>query len=172
MKTTILLLAIVLAMPPVTHAAESATEPSSITAKLLEEVHALRLAIQKSNAINAAVLITVELTKMANMKVENLELGMEQVMSDLMELDDLITSDSARLRDVTDKISTLMGHTEAFDLKTEQASLQDMVQRSSRKRTVLLEKQSNMRLQLEGEQSRFSTLQDRLKALEGGTVIH
>lgn len=171
MKKTTLLLAIVLAMASVAYAADSSAESSGITMKLLEEVHALRLAIQKTSTANATALITVELTKMANQKVEYLEQGLEQIKSDISELDDLIASDSAKLREVTEKLSAPLGNQETSDLRQEQSSLQDMVQRNSRKRNVMLEKQSNLQMQLGREQSKYSSLQDRLKSLESGMDV-
>lgn len=171
MKKSALLLTIVLVMASVAYAADYSGESSGITMKLLEEVHALRLAIQKSSAANSTALITVELTKMANQKVEYLEQGLEQAKSDISELDDLITSDSAKLREVTEKLSGPLNNQEASDLRQEQASLQDIVQRNSRKRNAMQDKQSNLQMQLGREQSKYSLLQDRLKSLEAGIDV-
>jgi peptidoglycan hydrolase CwlO-like protein len=170
MRKTILLMAILMVVAPGAYAVDYPAEPSDISGKLLEEVHALRLAIQKSNSINSTVLITVELTKMANLKVENLEQGIEQIKSEVAELDEQIASDSAKLRESAENPSVTLSNQEAADLKTEQANLQEVVQRNTRKRNTLLEKQNNLQAQLGREQSRLTALQDRLKNLEAGVA--
>lgn len=168
MKSSIRILGILLSLASGVSAADCSPESSVITTKLLDEVHALRLAIEKTSTTNATALIAVELAKMANQKVEYLEQGLEQVKSDISELDELITSDSTKLREVAEKIGGPLGNQEASDLKQEQASLQDMVQRNTKKRYALLERQSNLQMQLGREQSKYNSLQDRLKGLEDG----